>query len=223
MRAWVVPLSVFALALVLVAASAVGCATRGTAVREVASQQLGCPSSSVHVTHVSGHIYSASGCGSSVDVACYDPYDSTGAHKGWADGATAGNRARCESLLQRPTAVPTQAHARAEGTGTANPAPREFDRALAAKLLTASAERARSCAVPGGPIGQGRARITFAPDGSMASIEIEPPFADTEVGRCVSREMSRVSLPAFEGGPVSLGKHFEIRGAGAAAPGATSL
>jgi hypothetical protein len=223
MRSLLVPICVLAFVPVAAAMSTTGCATRGTAVRDHAAQELGCPSSSVHVQHVSGHVYSASGCGASIDVACYDPYESTGAHKGWADGATAGNRVRCESLLQRPQATTSAKVAQPQAQQVGAPgAAREFDRALAARLLAASAERARTCALPGGPAGNGRARITFAPDGAISSLEIEPPFADTEVGRCVAREMSRVSLPAFDGGPVSLGKHFDIPTTGAAA-GATFL
>lgn len=117
------------------------------------------------VRHVSGHIYSASGCGSAIEVACYDPYESTGAHKGWADGATAGNRVRCESLVQRRP-PPVLSSGNATATPSSSAATKAgFDRPLAAKLLAASAERARTCSAPGGMSGPGRARITFAPSG----------------------------------------------------------
>ncbi len=190
------------------AISVAGCATNGTAVRGIAAQELQCPSSSIRVSRVDAHIYRATGCGSSVEVACYDPYESTGAAKGWADGATAGNRSRCESLLSRSTV-------------TSAPAPRAttsigFDRQLAAKLLDASTARARSsCSQRGGPTGEGHARITFAPDGSISTVALDAPFADTDVGRCLAEEISHVSLPAFDGGPVTVGKHFAIPASGA--------
>jgi hypothetical protein len=184
-----------------------GCATTGTAAREVAAQQLACPSDAVHVRRVDDHIFVATGCGSSVEVACYDPYASTGAAKGLADGATAGNRVRCETLLERkptltsaPPRAPAPAAAEAGG----------FDKALAAKLLAASADRARTCGQRGGPDGAGHARVTFAADGAVSNVDVEPPFRDTEVGRCVARELARTSLPAFSGGPTTVRKAFEI-------------
>jgi hypothetical protein len=54
--------------------------------------------------------------------------------------------------------------------------------------------------------------LTFSTDGSISAIELDAPFRDTEVGRCVTREMSRVSLTPFDGQPVTVGKHFVIGG-----------
>lgn len=195
-------------------AGVAACSTKGAAVRDIASNNLGCPSSAIRVSHVSGHIYRATGCGSSVEVACYDPYESTGAHKGWADGATAGGRSRCETLLNRPalTSAPAPS-ATPAGTAPADEAPAGdggFDRALAARLLSAGADRARACARPSGPSGPGRVRLTFSPDGSITSADVEAPFKDTEVGRCVAHELARVSLPAFAGSPVTVTKRFDI-------------
>ncbi|MDB4939360.1 MAG: hypothetical protein JWP87_6332 [Labilithrix sp.] len=180
------------------------CSTTATAVRDTAAQELACPRSSIRLEHVDRRIYRATGCGGSVEVACYDPQESTGAQKGWADPLTAGKRSRCETLGTRPTLTSSVATRVAATRGG-------FDRELAAKLLAASADRARTtCARRGGPTGPGHARITFAPDGSMASVDVEAPFAGTEVGACVAEELSRVSLPPFEGSAVTLGKHFEI-------------
>jgi hypothetical protein len=39
---------------------------------------------------------------------------------------------------------------------------------------------------------------------------LDAPFANTEAGRCVADELAHVSLPAFDGGPITVGKHFEI-------------
>lgn len=205
---------------IIVLGLATGCATKGTAVRELAAQELACPSSAVRVTHTDGRFYRATGCGSSIEVACYDPYESTGAAKGWADGARAGNRVRCESLLSRAPLTSARAAAPAparSAPATLAQAAPGFDRSLAAKLLAAAADRSRSCGVAGGPNGQGHARVTFSPDGSVTAVEIDPPFADTEAGRCVSRELSRVSLTSFPGEAVTVGKHFEVPAAAAAA------
>lgn len=198
---------VLSLVVAALAAPSAGCATRGAAMRDVGARELGCPSSAVQLTRVEGRIYRATGCGSSVEVACYDPHESTGAAKGWADGATAGDRIHCEALLARPSSPRARA-----------PKNAPFDRTLAATLLAASADRARACAERGGPTVPGRAVITIVPNGSVASVEMEPPYRDTEAGQCVAAELSRVSLPAFAGEAVVVGKRFEL-GSGAA-PGA---
>ena len=178
-----------------------GCATQKTAARQLAANDLGCPEDAVRITKdkEDKRLYSATGCGNTVRIACHDPYDSTGASKGWGDHLTAGNRAQCETIIDRPVAKTTTTSARV------------FDRELAAKLVSAAAERARTCGAPsGGPRGEGRLRMTFANDGTVQSVEIEAPFADTEAGRCVEREMTRVSLPRFDGEPVAVRKAFQI-------------
>lgn len=52
--------------------------------------------------------------------------------------------------------------------------------------------------------------MTFANEGTVQSVELEPPFADTEAGRCVEREMTRVVLPRFDGEPVAVKKAFSL-------------
>ena len=44
----------------------------------------------------------------------------------------------------------------------------------------------------------------------VSSVELGAPFADTEPGRCVEREMKRVSLTKFDGAPVSVKKSFTV-------------
>jgi len=203
----------------LLAACAVtvsACATRGTVVRSIAASELGCPESSIKVKHVEGRIFRATGCGDSIEVACTDPYESTGAAKGVFDGATSGNRVHCERLGSRATttaATTARAPATTPPVATAPPPagrPGELDRALAARLFDAAAGRARSCGRRGGPTGEGRARVFVGTDGLVSRVELAPPFADTEVGRCVTTELSRVSLPPFTGEPVVLAKTFEV-------------
>ena len=201
----------FACAFFFVVFATSGCSTKGTAVRDLAAQELACPTQSVRVAHVQGHFYRATGCGASVEVACYDPYESTGAAKGWADGLRAGNRVHCETLLDRSVAL-TSAVPRGAGT-TAVVAPKPFDREAARRLIAAGAERVRSCARPGGPSGYGEARLTFSSDGTSHGVVIEPPFAGTEVGRCVADELARVTVPPFQGEAVTLLKRFEITSA----------
>jgi hypothetical protein len=202
---------------------AVGCATRGKAARGVASQELNCDEADMKVEHEEGRFYRATGCGGSVRIACYDPYESTGAQWAPADPATAGNRVRCERILDAQPSLTnanvaaassapssssssSSAHAPSGANGNA----KGFDVELARKLLNAAADRAKTCAAPSGPTGQGSARISFGRDGTVAAVEVAPPFSDTEVGRCVAREFSRLSVTPYEGEPVTVKKAFDI-------------
>ena len=125
------------------------------------------------------------------------------APSGWTDPLTSGKRSECEALVGG--GVKTQTTSARTSDGGA------FDRELAAKLLTAAVERAKTCGAPsGGPRGEGHARITFANQGTVERIELDPSFVDTEAGRCVEREMTRVSLPRFDGAPVTVKKAFVV-------------
>jgi len=176
------------------------CATQKTAVRNLAERELACPGDAIEISKDEPRVYSASGCGMTVRIACHDPHESTGAQWGWSDPLTAGNRAECEKILDRP-----------QQPVTVTSAPLfAFDRDLAAKLLSSATERAKSCGAPNGPRGKGTARVTFATNGSVSAVEIEAPFENSEEGRCVKRELERVSMPGFSGTPVTVKKAFEI-------------
>jgi hypothetical protein len=180
-----------------------GCATQKSAARAIAARELGCPEDSIHIVGDDKRMYHASGCGASVRIACHDPYDSTGAEWGWTDPLTSGKRSQCEALVGGGVKT-TQ-------TTSASATSATFDRELAAKLLASAVERARTCGAPsGGPRGEGHARITFANQGTVERVELDPSFVDTEAGRCVEREMTRVSLPRFDGGPVTVKKAFLV-------------
>jgi hypothetical protein len=185
-----------------------GCATQRAAVRNVAAQQLACPEDAIKISRDEGRLYRATGCGLSVRIACHDPHESTGAAWGWADPLTAGKRAECEPIIDRPvvttsatTQPPTQPKA-SSATG--------FDRERAAQLLALAAERAKSCGGADGARGNGAARVTFASDGAVLGVELAPPFESTETGSCVRSEFSRVSVPAFGGSAVTVRKQFEV-------------
>lgn len=189
-----------------------GCATKNTAIRNVAERELGCPATAIRLEKEEPSIVRATGCGESVRITCHDPYASTGASPGWVDPLTAGNRVVCDRILDRPakTASAPAAKAKTPATDKTIDLDRTFDKALAAKLIAASVERARSCRAPSSPSGTGRARITFATDGTVASVDIGAPYTDTEAGRCVARELSRVTLTPFDGEPVTVTKSFEV-------------
>src|SRR5688500_15623904 len=93
----------------LAALALAGCGTQKMAARELAARDRGCPEDAVRITKdkENKRLYSATGCGNTVRVACHDPYESTGASKGWGDHVTARNRAVCESIIDRPAAKTT--------------------------------------------------------------------------------------------------------------------
>lgn len=189
-----------------------GCSTTRGAVRDLASRELACPPDEVSVAGSDATYYQASGCGRSLRIMCHDPNDTTGgssaANWGAADPLTAGNRVRCESLIDRPASTTTTSATLPKAK--TEDARGEFDRPLAAKLLTAAAERAKTCGVAGSVTGTGRAHVTYSPDGAVLAVDLEPPFRETEPGRCVARELSRSSVAAFEGPNVTVVKNFAV-------------
>lgn len=88
-------------------------------------------------------------------------------------------------------------------TSTAPP----LDRAAATRALGVSVA---SCKREDGPTGPGHVKVTFQPNGSASAVEVEPPYAGTQVGACVAQRFRSVTIPAFAGGPLTLGKAFNV-------------
>jgi hypothetical protein len=87
-----------------------------------------------------------------------------------------------------------------------------FSVSAAQVALTQAAANAASCAKPGGPTGQGKAQVTFAPSGRVTSANVaSAPFAGTAVGGCVAGVFRRARVPAFSGEPVTVSKSFRIQ------------
>ncbi len=90
---------------------------------------------------------------------------------------------------------------------TASGAP--FDRGAASGAI--GAVNVQSCAKPGGPTGAGHVKITFAPNGSVSAAIIDSgPFNGTPVGGCIVGKFRGPHVPAFGGGPITVGKSFTI-------------
>ena len=90
---------------------------------------------------------------------------------------------------------------------TASGAP--FDRGAASGAI--GAVNVQSCAKPGGPTGAGHVKITFAPNGSVSAAVIDSgPFNGTPVGGCIVGKFRGPHVPAFGGGPITVGKSFTI-------------
>jgi hypothetical protein len=84
-----------------------------------------------------------------------------------------------------------------------------FDRAAAGAAL--GAVNLAVCRKSGGPTGSGRVLVTFAPAGTVSAVAVDqPPFAGTEVGRCVAGRFSEAQVPAFGGTAVTVRKPFLV-------------
>ena len=68
-----------------------------------------------------------------------------------------------------------------------------------------------SCKSPGGPTGSGHVRITFAPSGQAIAADVDgPPFAGTDVGRCVAEKYKSAHVAPFTGNNLNVGRSFRI-------------
>jgi hypothetical protein len=94
-------------------------------------------------------------------------------------------------------------------TGLANPPePRVFDRAAAAGALARISVNHCSAS---GQVGTGHVVVTFVQTGRVSEVVVDDPsFSGTPAGRCVSAAFFGTSVPAFNGGPVKVGKTFNI-------------
>jgi hypothetical protein len=69
----------------------------------------------------------------------------------------------------------------------------------------------RPCKAPGGPTGTGHVKITFAPSGDAISSEVDaPPFAGTDVGRCIAEKYRTLHIAPYTGKNVQVGKTFQL-------------
>ncbi len=66
------------------------------------------------------------------------------------------------------------------------------------------------CHKEGGVTGAGTALITFAPDGSVAGVVVQPPYAGTKEGDCAAKQFQRAKVTAFSGDPKTVKHSFEV-------------
>lgn len=68
-----------------------------------------------------------------------------------------------------------------------------------------------SCKLPGGPRGEGRVLVTFAPSGKATSAVVDTPaFARTKAEKCIVKAYTKIRVPAFKGEPFVVGKKFKL-------------
>lgn len=109
------------------------------------------------------------------------------------------------SALAAAAGKPAQEAPKSGGGGSTAP----FDRGAAQGAL--GGVNVQSCKKPDGPTGSGHVKITFGPDGSVSSAVVDGgPYPGTSVGGCIAGKFRGAHVPAFSGGPVSVGKSFTI-------------
>jgi hypothetical protein len=78
-------------------------------------------------------------------------------------------------------------------------------------VLRGAQARVASCSLDGGPRGKGRVVLVFAPEGNVASVVLERPFAGTPVGRCVESAFQSAMVQPFKGKPITVFWSFLVR------------
>jgi predicted Zn finger-like uncharacterized protein len=113
--------------------------------------------------------------------------------------------------------VPKEAPAAANEEPAAKEAPASsgasapFDPAAAKEALAGATANVASCKEMGGPTGNGRVSITFAPSGRPTSVAVTGDLAGTTVGSCIARLYRAVRVPAFTGDSVTVAKGFTVQ------------
>jgi hypothetical protein len=85
-----------------------------------------------------------------------------------------------------------------------------FNTVEASLALERAAARVASCKTLDGPTGPGRAEVRFFRSGAAQSVQVFPPFAGTEVGRCVEKLFGSIAVSPYGGSEVIVAKTFTI-------------
>lgn len=75
----------------------------------------------------------------------------------------------------------------------------------------------KACGSAAGPSGHGHVKVTFAADGSVIDTKLDKgpsdastAFIGTPRGDCILDKFRAVHVPAFNGGPITVGKAFTL-------------
>lgn len=90
------------------------------------------------------------------------------------------------------------------------PDPNAWNEAAARSRLGQANSILVFCKKADGVTGPGTASVTFNTDGTVRAVSMDPPYAGTPAGDCVSGHFKRVKVSAFHGSPQTLKHTFEI-------------
>ncbi len=85
-----------------------------------------------------------------------------------------------------------------------------FATTQASQALDRAASLVQSCSRPEGPRGAGKVEVRFHRTGAVKSVELSPPFAGTDVGRCVQKAFHELTVPPYGGTEVIVVKPFSV-------------
>lgn len=85
-----------------------------------------------------------------------------------------------------------------------------FATTQASQALDRAASLVQSCSRPEGPRGSGKVEVRFHRTGAVKSVELSPPFAGTDVGRCVQKAFLELTVPPYGGTEVIVVKPFSV-------------
>jgi serine/threonine protein kinase len=119
-----------------------------------------------------------------------------------------------------PPATPATPTPATATPATATPAPvKDAGAPLDPNAWSESAARARlsqangvlmACRREGGISGPGKAIVTFAPDGTVATVSLDAPYVGTKEGDCAVRQFQRAKVNAFTGAARTVTHAFDI-------------
>jgi len=85
-----------------------------------------------------------------------------------------------------------------------------FNTNEASMALDRASSRVASCRTEEGPTGTGRAEVRFFRSGSAQAVQVFPPFAGTDVGRCVQKLFGSIAVSPYGGTEVIVAKAFTV-------------
>jgi eukaryotic-like serine/threonine-protein kinase len=88
--------------------------------------------------------------------------------------------------------------------------PNAFSESAARARLSQANGVLAFCTKEGGVTGAGNAMVTFAPDGTVSNVVLNPPYAGTKEGACVTSQFRRAKISAFTGTAQTLRHTFEV-------------
>ncbi|HSO34074.1 MAG TPA: hypothetical protein VLT33_16180, partial [Labilithrix sp.] len=135
-----------------------------------------------------------------------------------APAAAAPTETSAPAVTAAPPPTTTPPNPFVPGTAVAVPPPppkptadpNAFSESAARAKLSQANGVLAFCHKEGGVTGNGSASVTFGPDGSVAGVAIDPPYAGTKEGECVASQFRRVKVTPFTGAPQTVRTQFEV-------------
>ncbi|OJY22578.1 MAG: hypothetical protein BGO98_20030 [Myxococcales bacterium 68-20] len=90
------------------------------------------------------------------------------------------------------------------------PDPNAFNEAAARSRLAQANGVLVFCKKEGGVTGPGTSQVTFGPEGTVTAVSLDPPYAGTPAGDCVTGHFKRTKVSSFQGSPRTIKHSFDV-------------